>query len=370
MNFPDESWLSAYADGELDPDARRTVEAALPADPALSERLHELTSVRGLVGGLARPTAPADVSSAVMARIETLPITTARRIAGGPRRRLGWGLGLAVAASIALMVALPRFLPTPGPAARDGGRPAVVRVTPTPVAPVAVAPTGTRPAPVAVRPAPAPTAVTVLPAARPNPSETERREAQERERFASLLARPVLRRVSLMLDSIGTRELQDMDKVLEQTHRLDPVRVKLHVVQGALTGDAGAKEALVYVVVMTDDERTEFESRVRRLLKTDPIAQGPVAPELVAELSEVGSLEISDTPTVPTLGPRPGGTLAQKAVVHRNGDTGSSLPSPLTVPPGVRRAPNGRTPADETENRPGTVYIVWLTTVDRPSGRN
>ena len=48
MNPNEESLISAYLDGELDPPRRMKVEAALLADPKLAERLQELSCVRGL----------------------------------------------------------------------------------------------------------------------------------------------------------------------------------------------------------------------------------------------------------------------------------------------------------------------------------
>ena len=52
MNVIDDSLISAYLDGELDPPRRLTVETALLNDPKLSERLNELSCVRGFVSGV------------------------------------------------------------------------------------------------------------------------------------------------------------------------------------------------------------------------------------------------------------------------------------------------------------------------------
>jgi hypothetical protein len=68
MNLDDESLLSAYLDGQLDPDQQQVVESALLSNPQLSEQLRALTIVRALVGGLSRDTS-VDVSSAVLERI-------------------------------------------------------------------------------------------------------------------------------------------------------------------------------------------------------------------------------------------------------------------------------------------------------------
>ena len=70
MNLDDESLLSAYMDGQLDPDQLQAVESALLSNPQLSEQLRTLTNLRDLVGGLSRD-ASVDVSFAVLERIRS-----------------------------------------------------------------------------------------------------------------------------------------------------------------------------------------------------------------------------------------------------------------------------------------------------------
>ncbi|QDV32439.1 anti-sigma factor family protein [Tautonia plasticadhaerens] len=69
MSQFDETLLSAYLDGELDPESSRRVEEATRADPRLDRMLRELSQVRGLVAGLNRPPETPDVSGAVVDRI-------------------------------------------------------------------------------------------------------------------------------------------------------------------------------------------------------------------------------------------------------------------------------------------------------------
>ncbi len=68
MNLEDESLVSAYIDGQLDPEQLQAVESALLSNSRLSEQLRTLTIVRDLVGGLSRD-ASVDVSTAVLKRI-------------------------------------------------------------------------------------------------------------------------------------------------------------------------------------------------------------------------------------------------------------------------------------------------------------
>ena len=55
MTLKDESLLTAYLDGALEPDERSLVESALLLDPELAERLRGLAAVHELVAGLPRP---------------------------------------------------------------------------------------------------------------------------------------------------------------------------------------------------------------------------------------------------------------------------------------------------------------------------
>ena len=68
MTIDDDSLLSAYMDGQLDPDQLALIESALVADSRLGEELRSLTAVRDLVAGLPRPAA-VDVTSRVRDRI-------------------------------------------------------------------------------------------------------------------------------------------------------------------------------------------------------------------------------------------------------------------------------------------------------------
>jgi anti-sigma factor RsiW len=64
MNHDDETFLSAFIDGELAPDQQQRVESALVANPHLAARLRGLSQVRDLVAGL-----PHDGSVDVTARV-------------------------------------------------------------------------------------------------------------------------------------------------------------------------------------------------------------------------------------------------------------------------------------------------------------
>jgi anti-sigma factor RsiW len=72
MNQDDESFLSAYIDGELDGDQQRRVESALDANAQLAQRMRALTQVRDLVAALPHD-GSVDVTARVMQRIAARP---------------------------------------------------------------------------------------------------------------------------------------------------------------------------------------------------------------------------------------------------------------------------------------------------------
>ncbi len=65
-----EEQLSAYVDGELTPEQRSQVEAALESSPEARERLEELRQVSRFVGQLPRGEAPEDLQEVLFARLE------------------------------------------------------------------------------------------------------------------------------------------------------------------------------------------------------------------------------------------------------------------------------------------------------------
>ena len=68
MSSDDDTFLSAYMDGQLDSDQQHLVDSALVSSPELADRLRALTVVRDLVFGLPRE-AGVDVTPMVMSRI-------------------------------------------------------------------------------------------------------------------------------------------------------------------------------------------------------------------------------------------------------------------------------------------------------------
>lgn len=112
MNADDESLLSAYLDGQLDPSERQAVETAIVSDPALAGKLRGLRSVSNLISALSRASSP-DVSGHVMRRVADLvpvprPWSRVRRAL--PRTVLGLA---STAAAALLFLLLSRWSPKP-----------------------------------------------------------------------------------------------------------------------------------------------------------------------------------------------------------------------------------------------------------------
>lgn len=119
MNNDDESFLSAYMDGQLGPDQQQRMESVLVANPQLAERLRGLTRLRDLVATLPRD-GSIDVTAFVMQRIQDR--RQHRRV---PRALEGWRHGsrrilplaglaataatLMVAASLAILIQTSQF---------------------------------------------------------------------------------------------------------------------------------------------------------------------------------------------------------------------------------------------------------------------
>src|SRR4051794_38694453 len=108
MDVADESFLSAYLDGELDPAQRLAVEAALLSSPRLGERLRELAVVHELLASLPRPVVSLDLAPSVLRRIGRRPPARSLRIALGPYQVgvPGAAAGRAALVLIAVTIAL------------------------------------------------------------------------------------------------------------------------------------------------------------------------------------------------------------------------------------------------------------------------
>jgi anti-sigma factor RsiW len=107
-----EDLLSAYADGELDPDGRAAVEAALADSPAWRHALADVTAARDAVRALPPVDLSPEAWRRLLARVELdeLPATRVAGRAARLRRRARaqparWIGAAAAAAAVAVVVA-------------------------------------------------------------------------------------------------------------------------------------------------------------------------------------------------------------------------------------------------------------------------
>jgi hypothetical protein len=123
MTTIDAATRMAYVDGELDEIARRRVERAMAADPALAEAVARDRALRERVQARFAPYAEEPIPDRFRALLDTpvVPIAKPSRSSRWRKPAFLWVQGAAIAATLVLGVAIGRQLDTPGPvASRDG----------------------------------------------------------------------------------------------------------------------------------------------------------------------------------------------------------------------------------------------------------
>jgi hypothetical protein len=167
--------LSAFLDGELDPEREAAVRAALARSPALAARLAELRAVDEGLRGTDAPPVPSDLRARLQARIEA-GVRDVPPAGRAPRRRRRWLSAPALAAAaVAAVLALMLLVRRPGeerPPERVAGErtPAVPEA---PGLPVPEAPAAPSPPPERIA-APAPGPEPAIPAPEAMPPAPER----------------------------------------------------------------------------------------------------------------------------------------------------------------------------------------------------
>jgi Putative zinc-finger len=281
----DESLLSAYIDGELDPLERRAVESALAADPHLSATLRDLSTVRDLVSELSRPSPP-DVSSVVVQRI--LGGLARPRPWKGVRRNLPWfATALATAAAVVLVIIVvyfPSRRSAPGPRSQD--RMAARNGPAADLEPDAL-PT-------------APRSDLASSSQKPRNSEEARetaheialqaadqRETLDRTHLRSLIDDPRLQRVFLVTDQIGGPAEEQVASLVERTTRHN--YFKITISQGIVIDRRHPERAVVFAVVLDETELTPFRSALKEQFK-DRLHDQEVDPAVALQLADIGQV--------------------------------------------------------------------------------
>jgi hypothetical protein len=327
MSPNDQSFLSAFVDGELDPDEQRAVEAALVSDPHLAEAVQGLLRVRDQVAELPRPLPP-DLSVQVMDRIHhrarsARPWNLARRYAP-------WSLG-GIAAGIALLLILPHLQRHPAPApvhAPNRNDDRSLTNHPSELA------SAERPQAITDRSALADVRKAERsPTGSPDPVASTRAgdSAQDsyQARVGELLSDKRLQRVFLVTDSVREPAEQQVLSLVERTTHHDCY--KITVAQGIVIDPRHPGKATVFAVVLDQNELDPFRRRLRDTFK-DRLEDNEIDPAVAMQLVDIG--QVVTLPAHPigevTI---PSATLALKSRPDATGITNVTSPPPPEAEP-------------------------------------
>jgi len=290
MNADDESSLSAYLDGQLDPSERQAVEAAILSDPALADKLRVLCGVSNLVSTLSRTSSP-DVSGQVMRRVADLvlvPRPWSRFRRALPRSALGLAT-TAAAAFLMLLISRWSAKPSDGRSVAPPGAPSVTGASrdrskkSSQDAATSVA--GGAPSSGEFRPAPEPSTASIGKQDRPEPLRDSRHHEVPLAR--GLLDDPSLRQVFMVTDVIDDPSWEQLTTVLKQSTRHEYYRIT--VSQGIVIDPQHPGEATVFALVLEDSQLNAFRARLEKVL-SDRVEEHQVEPAVVAQLADIGQV--------------------------------------------------------------------------------
>jgi hypothetical protein len=392
MNFDDESLLSAYMDGQLDPDQNRAVESVLSSNPQLSEQLRTLTILRDLVGGLSRDVS-VDVSFAVMERIRsprrgwvrlpaTIPWPTGRGRVLQAAGLLGIAASMMIVATVALSI--PSALWHRGTNAPKNPTRHIVSNAPSPV-------TNSRPIPVptvADSPNPASSSsssesrepgtvkISDIPHLSPHSEINDLAEHRELEHVRKMLDSSNLHRFFLVRAGRDGTARQQVASVVEQTTHFN--FYKITISHGIVIDPRHPEEATAFALLVNPKELDNLKERLNAALP-DAVEETDDEPRIVMQLADVGTVQAYQaTPSV---------TIPRVAVALRaKGPEGQDHPAAeiqatnerptveqeqsAPVPPDRTPKPAGipaRIPAHSPE-KPEDMIVVLVWVTKSPSG--
>lgn len=356
MFTPDESILSAYLDGELEPRQVRKVERAIAANPVVSEMLDDLRAVRAMVSGLSRPSSP-DLAPDVLA---SLPLRSPGRSERLFTRRVMTYAAAGVSAAAALLLAwLPLHQAGPAVALRPGAIPGVLKPIPHPEAP-SIVDASAKDSPVVADRDPTrgdgssiPAGRTDVPAgvAEPRLANVDGDDA-ETARVHRLLDDPQLHRVFLVTDRVDRSLEPEVASLVERTTRQD--YLKFTVAQGIVIDPKHPGKATVFAMVLDHSELDAFRSRLQNELGGQ-VTESEIRPFIPVQLADIGQ--------VVSLRPDPRGDVSSPAA--RNLAVRRENPDPQGQPES-EVAPNVTNVDDlkaRLRSRPG---IESVTITERP----
>jgi hypothetical protein len=335
MNLEDESLVSAYIDGQLDPEQLQAVESALLSNSRLSEQLRTLTIVRDLVGGLSRDSS-VDVSIAVLERIRPsrrplvrLRSTISRFDGRGHRIRSAVLLGFAASTIIATTIALslPMALRHHRSEAKANSEPLAVAANNL-QRPSNPAPIRENTGPISLEKPPssdpsnsaasAPSSVSTSEIAATNAStEISNLDlSRDLESVRKLLDDPNLKRFFFVRGGRDGTARPQVASVVEQTIQQNTSSgfYKITIAQGIVIDPRHPEEATVFAVLVKPKELDSFVDRLLHLALPDSVEETPVDPRIVTQLADIGQVQACPAP--------PGVTIPREALALRTNVSG------------------------------------------------
>jgi hypothetical protein len=306
MNRDDDSFLSAYLDGELDPDERPLVESALVSDPELAEKLRGLGSLRDLLSSLNRDY-PVDVASRVMHQMRVQ-----RRAESGTRLRHVWlraakfspraalVAGIAATLLLAVTLALPLLVHRSG-----SGRNGILAERGSALPPSRSGPSaesGLRPEDVDLNPAGAGRAIEAVTGAaaesglgdagrkaRVGASHGTRltKKSGALEHYRQLLDNPNQRRLFRISDDADGKVVQQVASVVASSTQFDFYKVT--IAQGIVIDPRHPGEATVYAAIVTGKGLDALRDRLAKAVP-DRVEESQVDPAVVTQLADLGQV--------------------------------------------------------------------------------
>jgi hypothetical protein len=390
MTNDDESFLSAYMDGQLDPEQQQRVEAAVAASPHVAEKLRGLGLVRDMVAGLPHDHW-VDVSAKVVQEIEARRgkpgfVRTLERWRSGSRRILPLaGLAataatLMIAASLAIRVQTSQLERGAGPVAEnlsdqfDVSRetesiPVLAdgRTISSALEAPASSPDNEISGAVADRTT-SPSGVTHNPREQAVPDASELLHSRNLEHLRRFLDDPSLKRFFLVQSGPKNDAEQAVASVVEHTTHLD--FFKITVSQGIVIDPRHPDAATVFAFVIDPSEADRFHDQLKAALP-GLVEQKPLDPAIATALAEISEVQ-AISPRLLAKVEIPREALALRTKTSIGGDR------PLSETEGVTASREAGPPSATSEREADAAHVVELpsksglanTKANSPDGRN
>jgi len=344
MNCDDDTFLSAYLDGQLDSEERHLVESALVSKPELAEKLRTLASLRDLVASLNRDFS-IDVTARVMGRVRMnrgarsrllLRPVWLRMVYSSPRAALAAGIAAGLLVTVTLAVPLLTIRSHFGPFRNLANRGSNLDSQRGERAARSVSHGGTGARNAAQ-------SETTIAASRDGSDESgsgvfgrgehagasqslrvsDRSKSHTLEHYRQLLDNPNQRRLFRITDGGDGKALQQVASVLESTTRFG--FYKITISQGIVIDPRHPEEATVYAALVSAKSFDTLRERLTQALP-DGVDESPVDPAVVTQLADIGQVRaFRSAPFGDVLIPREGLALQNPPNAAREGEPGGDL---------------------------------------------